>query len=404
MILKNRLRRITGNEDGFSLVFVATGMLALVAAGMIAIDLGMLMTSRNQAQNSADASALAGATALAYDNWDDRSPSGPAVQNALTTARKNKVMGGDVAITPADVLFPTDPAGIADRVQSTVYRDQAHGNPMETFIARIFGRNGTFPVGISATATAEASSANAETCVLPFTIPDKWIENSDGKGKADGPWFPNATYDEYYTKGSNQNGGVKLPNPDRYVPPGKPGYTGYDPATDVGMELILKANNQNQVSPSVYNPWDLPGSTGGSDYRNNIANCNTAIVGMGDFLTPENGNMVGPTQQGVDDLIAQDSSAYWDTNCKCVMNNAGKDPLSRRIGKIPLYNPTVYAEGQQSGKSGPQLQVTNYLGFFIERVDGGGNVLGRITPIGGLYKDNLGPATGAFPKVIRLVK
>ena len=86
MILKNRLRKLARNEEGFSLVFVATGLLALIAASMLAIDLGMLMTSRNQAQNSADASALAGATALVYDNWDDRSASGPAVRNALAAA------------------------------------------------------------------------------------------------------------------------------------------------------------------------------------------------------------------------------------------------------------------------------------------------------------------------------
>jgi len=406
MILKNRLRKLAHSEEGFSLVFVATGLLALIAASMLAIDLGMLMTSRNQAQNSADSSALAGATALVYDNWDDRSASGPAVRNALAAARANQVMAGNVAITPADVVFLQDSLGINDRVQSTVYRDRAHGNPMPTFIARYFG---TATVNISATATAEATSANAETCALPFTIPDKWTEHSDGTGKADGPWTPSSTYDQWYTKGSNQNGGVPLPNPDVYVPPGQAGYTGYTSA-DVGTQIVLKANNQNKVSPSIYNPYNMPpapgspGSTGGADYRYNIGHCNPAIVKNGDYLTPETGNMTGPTSQGVSDLINEDPSAYWDQGCNCVKNDSGKDPGSPRIGKVPLYNPTIYANGQQSGKSQPQLQVTNYLGFFIVGVDGGGNVTGIITPITGIYLSNLGPATGAFPKVIRLVK
>ena len=30
------------------------------------------------------------------------------------------------------------------------------------------------------------------------------------------------------------------------------------------------------------------------------------------LMTPEPGNMVGPTTQGIDDLIAQDPDAYWD--------------------------------------------------------------------------------------------
>ena len=41
--------------------------MAFVAASMLAIDVGMLMTARSQAQNAADAGALAGATALAFD-------------------------------------------------------------------------------------------------------------------------------------------------------------------------------------------------------------------------------------------------------------------------------------------------------------------------------------------------
>jgi hypothetical protein len=336
-----------------------------------------------------------------YDNWDDRTPTGPAVQNALTAARANQVMAGIVSIAPADVVFLNDPQGLNDRVKSTVYRDSTHGNPMPTLIAKYFGIS---TVNISATATAEASSANAETCVLPFTVPDKWTEKSDGTGKSDGPWSPTSTFDLYYTKGSNQNGGAPLPNPDVYVPPGQTGYTGYVPATDTGVELVLKSSNQNKVSPSIYNPWDLPGSVGGSDYRNNIANCNTAIVGIGDYLTPETGNMAGPTNQGVSDLIAKDPNAYWDTSCNCIKGSAFANGASPRIGKVPLYDPNVYATGQQSGKSGPQLQVTNYLGFFVESVSGGGNVMGRITPIGGLYKSNLGPSDGAFPKVIRLVQ
>ena len=46
--------------------------MAFLSASMLAIDVGMLMTSRSQAQNSADAGALAGATALVFNNYDDR--------------------------------------------------------------------------------------------------------------------------------------------------------------------------------------------------------------------------------------------------------------------------------------------------------------------------------------------
>jgi hypothetical protein len=71
---------------------------------------------------------------------------------------------------------------------------------------------------------------------------------------------------------------------------------------------------------------------------------------------------------------------------------------------LPLYDPAVYASGQQSGKSGPQLQVTNYLGIFVEGVSNGGDVTGRITSIGGLINNGLPSPTGAFPMAIRLVQ
>ena len=53
-------------------MFIGLGMMAFISASMLAIDVGMLMTARSQAQNSADAGALAGATALLYNDYNDR--------------------------------------------------------------------------------------------------------------------------------------------------------------------------------------------------------------------------------------------------------------------------------------------------------------------------------------------
>ena len=75
--MTNRLRRLGRDESGMSYVFIGLGMMAFLSASMLAIDVGMLMTSRNQAQNSADAGALGGATALVFDDYDDRTRVGP---------------------------------------------------------------------------------------------------------------------------------------------------------------------------------------------------------------------------------------------------------------------------------------------------------------------------------------
>ena len=55
-----RTERFRRDESGMTYVFIGLSMMAFVSASMLAIDVGMLMTARNQAQNSADAGALAG--------------------------------------------------------------------------------------------------------------------------------------------------------------------------------------------------------------------------------------------------------------------------------------------------------------------------------------------------------
>ena len=209
----NRLRRVRHDESGMSYVFIGLGMMAFLSASMLAIDVGMLMTSRSQAQNSADSGALAGATALVFNSYTDRSTAGPAVTQARAAAQANKVMGVQVSVQPTDVTFPPHPtSGEFNRVKVDVFRTAARGNPVSTLIAKFFGIQ---TADIVATATAEASPANAMTCVKPFTIPDKWTE------KQTPAWDHDDTYEIY------DNNGNPLANPDIYIPAGQPGYTGY---------------------------------------------------------------------------------------------------------------------------------------------------------------------------------
>lgn len=381
------LRRLRDDERGMSLVFVSLGFMSFLVATTLAIDVGMFMTGRSQAQNAADAAALAGAVALVNDSYTDRSVSGPAVQSAIRTATENAVFGAPVSIEPSDVTFPTGPDGLDNRVRVQVFRTRARTNPVPTLLGGFFG----VPlVDIVATATAEASPANAATCVKPFTIPDRWIERQTP------PFDPeNDTFDLY------GSGGRPLANADIYVPADQPGYTGYDPERDRGLRIRLKANNTTKVAPSFYNPWAIPGSSGADDYRDNISDCNTAVIPMGAPMTPEPGNMVGPTAQGTRALIDKDPNAYWDDACNCVRGSAyAKSP---RVAVIPVYDPVYYEEGKQTGRNA-SLRIANYIGFFLEGMQGN-EVFGRITPVSGVLAGGAGPApAGAFPKVIRLVE
>ena len=383
-----RLQHLRRDERGMSFVFVGVGFLAFVAATTLAIDVGMFMTARSQAQTAADAGALAGATALVFDDFDDRSAGGPAVQSAINTALFNGVMFSSVAVAPADVLFPIGPGGVSNRVRVNVYRTGGRNNPVPTLIGPVFG---VPTVDIRATATAEASPANAMTCVKPFTIPDRWTENTNPE------WDTGDTYERYDNK-------MKvIQNADEYHPPGSAGYVGYHPDRDRGLPLMIRAGTGNNVEPTMYWSWNMaPGNEdiGGDFYRENIAHCNTMIVSYGYLMTQEPGNMMGPTLQGVQDLIDQDPAAYWDDVQNKVHTTKSPTP---RIFPIPLYDPEYYAWGKANGRNA-DLRVANWLGFFVERINGN-NVFGRITPILGVIDKDAGPApAGVFPQAIRLVE
>jgi hypothetical protein len=194
--------------------------------------------------------------------------------------------------------------------------------------------------------------------------------------------------------------------PDVYIPPGDPSNptTGYNAVRDKGIQLTLKARNgsSDQVAPSIYNPWAIPGGTGADYYRENIMGCNTTIVRVGTLLEPEPGNMVGPTDEGTEGLIASDPGAYWEDGCNCVMGSSARG-MSPRIRPLPLYNPETYARWRDSGRSGPAFEVVNYLGFFVESISSN-EVIGRIHPINGLVTDPANPYEGAFATAIMLVR
>jgi len=175
-----------------TMAFVAMGFMAFLTATTLAIDVGMYMAARSQAQNSADAGALAGAIALGFNDFDNRNVGGPAVSAALSAAQANAMVGAAPSVLPADVTFPNDPAGHPTRVKVSVYRNTERENEIPTIFGKIFGVDS---VNIAATATAEASQANAMTCVKPFTIPDKWTENTAP------PWTMNSTGHSFFPSG-----------------------------------------------------------------------------------------------------------------------------------------------------------------------------------------------------------
>ena len=384
-IARPRRRRLH-DERGMSMVFIAVGFFSFFAATTLAIDVGLFMTARSQAQNAADAGALAGAVAFAYNSFDDRSSSGPVVQSAINTATANKVIGGSVSVEPGDVTFPIGSNGTFNRVKVTVYRTALRENSIPTLIGPVFGVD---DFDIVASATAEAAPATGVKCVKPFIIPDRWQE------KQDAVWSDTSTFNRYDNKGK------VIANPDVYVMPGQTGYKGYT-VNDRGTYLQLRASNSNKIAPTMYYSWKMPDDIGANYYEENISGCNPRVISPGVAAIQEPGAMTGPTLAGIAALMAKDPTARWDDRTKTVVSPYGSS--SPRLFPIPLYNPDTYQNGTQTGRNAT-LNVVNFMAFFLESYDNNG-IYGRVAGLTGVIDPN---APAAMPdnsliKAIRLVQ
>ena len=410
------------SERGAVLLHVAISILVLIGLLTFVADWGVMWVARGQAQNSADAGALAGAVAMAFDpnGWTNRNDTGPAKQAARRLALDNEVFGispdvvmaTDVTFTnaPAD-MCPADANGLTGCIRVDVYRNQARSNALPSIFGQIFGLTGH---GVRATATARVAIADSSDCLKPWAIPDKWLDNYDvNPPMNENP--PQWTEDDEFETVDRR--GNPLPNPDVYRPPTDPGGgTGFHatlpPAGDIGTRVVLKTGSPSSaLAPGVFHPVRIPrydgGSQGGNDYRDNIASCAGVPIGINDVLQSENGNMIGPTRQGVQDLIAQDPNARWDMATNSVINSCqtanpscGRSP---RIVAVPVFNTQLYYDTNRQGL--PTFRIVNILGFFIDQMQGN-DVVGWLTEVPGLVRAATAPIdpSASFLVQVQLIR
>jgi hypothetical protein len=189
---------------------VLTGILMIVLLAMVAfaVDIGYILVARNEAQNSADAAALAAVGKLADQLKASPLTNGIPTQlaNHITLARDeakkfanlNKVgtVNPEIEDTEVEFGYLADPYNHSNNtldttgwparpynaVRVTVKRDKDHtGGPLGLFFARVLGVK---EVDVSATATAvfamgsvtpKASSSTFHGGLLPFTYQiDEW--------------------------------------------------------------------------------------------------------------------------------------------------------------------------------------------------------------------------------------
>jgi hypothetical protein len=370
--MRRTLRQLLQEDLGTVLIYTALAIFALAAMGILAVDVSRLLVTRTQLQNAADAGALAGAMMFA----EGEEPTIPEVRaQAKMIAGMNKSFGteGDVPIEYDQITVRVDKEAMRVEVETRSVVSQYFLGLAEALDVRTGN--------VSAIAAARLGELCAASCMKPWSIPDRWDDQSDVGYPA---WQNNGFYDKEDFSDLNDSGFWEqgepwqdLNNDGAYnLELYNPEVTGYMADTDHGFQLELKANNNTKPAPGQYWPIDLPDDVGGSDYNWNITNCNPAEVKPGDNLWTENGNMVGPTAHGMRDLVRMDPEAYWDQGCSCVQGSSDEFSISPRIGLIPMHDPRISIE---SGKK--TLRITKIAAFFIEDILGNGTVIGRFLKV-----------------------
>lgn len=364
MLLKEPTLR---SEKGAIFVQLGISLFVLMAFNVFVLDFGMMWIGRRQAQNAADAGALAGAVARGYDDFDNPPLStGLAAQSAQQVAAANLVW--QQAGTPR-VVFSCPP-GLAGRcVKVEVYRDGTNGS---TALPTLFGPIlGITTQKVKASATAIAGNGNTTTCMRPWALPDEWAEYG-----STAHWQPTDTFVRWLSPGP----GI-VATPDSYSPPSSTQATSINISAHFGDRVMFEVNYpfDTPVRPGLVLPIDLPG---GRTYMQDMTSCNGQPISPGQRLPIEPalmGGAGGVTETALQNAYNLDPAADYNFGDSYVINSCapGCASVSPRLFAIPLYDPSEFQRMRaQSDWSAcpngmPCVIVRNIVGFFIHRLSGG---------------------------------
>jgi Flp pilus assembly protein TadG len=247
------------SQRGAVLIHVAIALLGLIAFSTFVADYGIMWVSRGQAQTAADAGALSGAIALAYEGSTDFAG---AKQKARLVAIANAVFGAAPDVALSDVTFPVCPPGSPGAggtcVKVDAFRNVARGNPLPMFFGNLVGLTNQ---GVQATATAQILTGTTTDCLKPWAILDRWDEYNAPGGEPD---YPNPDLDFNYTstydKYSTGQGQSPAAEPDLYVPPSSTGPgTGFRLPQDQGRQFAVKVGEDaSQISSGWFRAIRIP--------------------------------------------------------------------------------------------------------------------------------------------------
>ncbi|HET8625597.1 MAG TPA: pilus assembly protein TadG-related protein, partial [Gemmatimonadales bacterium] len=169
------------NERGASIVMVSVALFAMLGMAAVAIDLGMLLKVRSDAQRVADAAALAGA--IEYKNGNSNAIRDKAADSALKYAGRNYA-GWQSINTTGPIVMDSGTRRIINSPEAYIQ------SIPEEYKVRVWIRRGATAtwfgnllgldwVPIAAKAAAHVANAGTGKCIKPLVIPDLWNETDN---------------------------------------------------------------------------------------------------------------------------------------------------------------------------------------------------------------------------------
>ncbi|MFY9608214.1 MAG: hypothetical protein WAU45_06300, partial [Blastocatellia bacterium] len=157
---------------------------------------------------------------------------------------------------------------------------------------------------------------------------------------------------------------------------------------NTSRQFTIKPQNPSEsLAPGQFFAIRLGDSTGGSDYRENIATCTATPIYCAEDYPSEPGNMIGPTRQGTCQLICYDPADQGNpcTGCESdafegigkyrrpnpPTSDGGLGTTSRSLVISPIIDVCTFCTtGFPSGTSTAQYTVIGFATVFIEGFQG----------------------------------
>jgi len=377
--------RLTG-EGGAILIQVVMAMVALVGFLALVVDYGVLLVARAQAQNAADGAALAAATALGFDTMATATGTAVAQQNAQAIASTVPIWGrtpqidvawvcNSVSSTPSSTACPAVPGlpPVPPRAffgaTVHVYADNAHGNAVPSYFAKVFG---VLSQDVRAQATAAAAPANVGTCVWPLAIPDFWEDNTlPADDYQHNEYMPQLPGDDFYAPPQTYQNGVQITG--GFNPTGIALTTNSTPSDSITAdeqrldEMLVHAPPGGALWPKIKRSHLVAVRVSGRGFLADLTTCSPGRRFIGERLDLDLTATPADALAGARTRWAADGGARWNPATYRIEGScAGRScaaAISPRLVLLPVFDPEAY--DLTRNMAAPEITIVNFVGFFL---------------------------------------